>query len=116
MKELTKATVKIVVHIWNGWSKEKTKTQEFMLELKKGDLIDISKLGGYVEVVPIKILEVGVDTLKIKTSGLVIENSEGGINLMVNTKEMETLVKRGQVVKFLTQTMDMGTAYAITYL
>lgn len=116
MKELMKATVKIVVHNWNGWSKEKTKTHEFMLELKKGDSIDVSKLNGYVEVVPIKILEVGVDILKIKTSGLVVENSNGGINLMVNVKEIETLIKKGQVVRFVTQTTDMGTTYAITYL
>lgn len=116
MKELMKATVKIVVHNWNGWSKEKTKTHEFMLELKKGDSIDVSKLGGYVEVMPIKIISVDVDILKIKTSGLVVENSDGGINLRANVEEMETLIKKGSVVRFVTQTMDMGTTYAISYL
>jgi hypothetical protein len=106
-----RALVTIVVKGWTGWTKDQPEAQSRQLEVEAGYKLMPATVGIESAEYAISVDSVGSD--QITYSGVVMENSDGTINLTA-PRQGRCLIKIRHRLRLATATMDAGTSISLT--
>lgn len=110
-----KAHIKVLRTEWSGRATEKAVPIEKQLAVGVGEQItDAFDKNPYS--CSLEIMDITPEQLIIKTNKLVPRNETGGIDLKRPVENLESTVHLGETVSLVTQTMDSGVSYEVTFL
>lgn len=107
-----KANITVVRQPWTGWVKEQPEPLESTHELQAGEMITFED---EITSPLLGIIKIHENEVTLFSTGLVQRNPDNKtINLLKRSTNQENILKKGETLTLVTQTMDAGTTYRIT--
>lgn len=119
--EMTRVKLNIINQPWTGWTQQQPIAKTDQIEMTAGQVISLSDLktigsGDIAQALGcLKVEKIFENGVIIITNGLA-ESINGGMDLRARTNDLKFTLKRGEIVKLGTQTMDAGNTYTISFL
>lgn len=110
-----KASIKVRVQDWNGFSEEQPAFSEFVTEVATGEHLEQYFPHNFHQVVVLARL-ITKEVVFLQTWRLAPKQEGGGIDLMSNFSGLQVRFKKNQVASLSTQTMDGGSTFTFTLL
>lgn len=95
-----KVLLEVVVRPWSNWIKEQPIEKNYLIELRKGDKLNLPSIQGYDE--RIYVSDIAIDSIIISTFNLVkLKNGTIERNLFLR-EEQKHSIKLGETIELLT--------------